>query len=92
VIRPEGRRRYFADYCRIALLATVLDLRCGELMSAEKRAAVARVRGLDDSLRATAGLALRSLAPGNETMGVDRSVLAGLAWSRLARARHGANS
>jgi glycosyltransferase involved in cell wall biosynthesis len=87
LIRPGGRRRYFADYCRIALLATVLDLRCGELMSPEKRAAVARVRGLDDSLRATAGLALRSLAPGNQTMGVDRSVLAGLAWSRLARGR-----
>jgi hypothetical protein len=85
VVRPESRRRYFEDYCRIAHAATVLELRCGEVMSDSKRAAVARVRDLDDSLRATAGLALRSLAPGNETMGVDRSVLAGLGWSRLAR-------
>ena len=85
--RPEGRRRYFDDYCRIAHAATVLELRCGGLMSAEKRAAVARVRELDDSLRPAARLALRSLGPGNETMGVDRSVVAALGWSRLARRR-----
>jgi glycosyltransferase involved in cell wall biosynthesis len=87
LVRPEARRRYFADYSRIALLATVLDLRCGELIGPEKRASVESIRGLDDSLAAAARLALRSFAPGNETMGVDRSVLAGLAWSRLARAR-----
>jgi glycosyltransferase involved in cell wall biosynthesis len=86
LIRPQGRQRYFADYCRIALLATVLELRCAELMSAEKRRAVERVRRLDHSLATAAGLALRSLAPrgqSNQTMRVDRSVLAGLAWSRL---------
>jgi glycosyltransferase involved in cell wall biosynthesis len=87
VLRPEARRRYFADYCRIALLATVLELRCGELLDPEKRESIDRVRALDDSLAAAAGLALRSLAPGNQTMGVDRSVLAGLAWRRLTRAR-----
>lgn len=85
LIRPAARRRYFNDYCRVALFAKVLEMRCSEVMTPEKRASVARVGRLDDSLAAAAGLALRSLAPGNQTMGVDRSVLAGLAWSRLAR-------
>ena len=87
VIHPEGRRRYFEDYCRIALLASALELRCGDLMTAEKRDAAREIRSLDDSAGAAARLALHSLAPGNETMGVDRSVLAGLVWSRLARRR-----
>ena len=92
LVRPEGRRRYFEDYCRIALFATVLELRCEELLSEEKRAALKRVRSLDDSLIASGGLALRSLAPGNETMRVDRSVLAGLAWRRIARRPRSARS
>ena len=85
LVRPEARRRYFSDYCRIALLATAADLRCAEIMAPEKRSAIDRVLRLDESSAAVARLALRSLAPGNVTMGVDRSVLAGLAWSRGRR-------
>ena len=44
---------------------------------------LAEVVGVDAATR----LALRSLAPGNETMGVDRSVLAGLACSSFAPRR-----
>lgn len=87
LIRPDGRRRYFDDYARIALLATVLELRCGELMGPEKRAEVNAIRELEDSGRGALALAMRSLAPRNPTMGVDRSVLAGITWSRLARRR-----
>ena len=39
-VRPEARRRYFADYCRIAQLAAVLEMRCGDSMTPEKRASV----------------------------------------------------
>ncbi len=86
--RPQARERYFADYCRTALFARVLEMRCGDLMNAERREAVRKVVDLDDSARSLGWLAARSarsLLGGNETLGVDRSILAGLLWSRMAR-------
>jgi hypothetical protein len=87
IARPAARERYFADYCRIALMARVLELRCGQAMGEQKRAAVNRVLGLDDSARSVGWLAARCAVSlvNDETLGVDRSVLAGVLWSRLGR-------
>ncbi len=83
------RTTYFWDVCRIVLFARVLQLRCGERMSARKRRALRRVIAGEGSALAIPWLLARrarSLAGRNETLGVEAGLLRGIAW-RQAVAR-----
>ena len=87
IVRPVGETRYFENYCRLALEARVLELRCGRRMSPRARRGVQRILACDSSLLGAAWLALRSLRPlagANETMGMERGLLAGIMWRRIA--------
>ena len=90
------RSLYFFEYCRLALFATVLLLRCGERMPAAKRAALESFLGAESSPRSFAWLASRSaraLLGHNETLGAERRLAAGIVWRHalplLAGARRG---
>jgi glycosyltransferase involved in cell wall biosynthesis len=77
------RRIYFWDVCRLLQFATVLERRCGGLMSARKRRAVRRLANSERSPRAIAWLWLRrarELAGRNETLGAEGALLRGVAW------------
>lgn len=85
--RLGWRVPYFRLYCRVRLAATVLQLRLGERIGAERRAVLAAI---DDSPAGLAWLArrgLRDLRGPTETIGRERVMLAGLAWRRAAVAR-----
>jgi glycosyltransferase involved in cell wall biosynthesis len=81
------RVAYFADYCRILLLARVLTLRCGDRMEPAKRRSLARVAG--ESPRRRAGWltlrALRPVSPRSQTAGAERRLLRGMAWPHMVR-------
>ena len=94
LIRPVGQLRYFENYCRLALQARVLEVRFGESMSPRQRLALSRIQSCDSSLAGAAWLAYRAFRPltgRNETMGMERGLLAGILWHRIAslRARAG---
>ena len=94
LIRPVGQIRYFENYCRLVLQARVLELRFGASMSSGQRRALARISSCDRSPAGAAWLAYRAFRPltgRNETMGMERGLLAGVLWRRLAalRARAG---
>jgi glycosyltransferase involved in cell wall biosynthesis len=77
------RRIYFWDVCRVLQFATVLERRCGALMSARKRRAVRMLSVADRSPRAIAWLWLRRarrLVGRNETLGSEGALLRGIAW------------
>lgn len=83
IVRPVGQIRYFDNYCALALQARVLELRFGAEMTPDKRRAMRRVRSCDGSRAGILWLALRSLRPlfgANQTMGVERGLLAGAIW------------
>jgi hypothetical protein len=85
-----GQVRYFDNYCRLALEARTLDIRFGDTLSARDRRAISRILGCDRSLGGAAWLSYRALRPltgRNETMGMERGLLAGIVWRRLASLR-----
>jgi glycosyltransferase involved in cell wall biosynthesis len=87
LVRPVGEARYFDVYCRMAVQARTLELRCGEQMSPKNRRAIRRVLSCDRSVAGAVWLALRALrtlAGRNRTMGMERSLVAGIAWHRMA--------
>ena len=88
--RPGWRARYFDLYCRTALIARVLEIRCGERMAPRDRRVLRKVIEAESSPGAAGWLALRGLRPllgHDETVGRERVLLRGVAWRRLARAR-----
>ncbi len=90
LLRPVGQSRYFDNYCRLALEASVLQTRFGPALSPEHRRALARIQGCDRSGSGAAWLAYRALRPvtgRNETMGMERGLLAGVLWAGTARVR-----
>jgi glycosyltransferase involved in cell wall biosynthesis len=90
VVRPVGQIRYFENYCRLALEASALEARFGESMSTRDRRALRRIRSCDDSLGGAVWLSYRALRPltgRNETMGMERGLLAGVLWRRAASLR-----
>ena len=88
---PRGMRDfYFLHYCGTVITASVVDMRCGELMTAAKRRTVRRFL---DPERAMAWLILRAprrLTGKTETLRREQALLGGLAWRRYAELRkHG---
>ena len=77
------RSLYFFEYCRLALFATVLLMRCGDRMGEGRRQELEGfLRAQRSPLRAAA-LAARSgraLWGRNETLGAERRLAAGLLW------------
>jgi glycosyltransferase involved in cell wall biosynthesis len=87
VIRPVGQVRYFDNYCRLVLMARALELRLGDSLSSSDRSALRHIQSCDDSARGAGWFAFRLLRPlvgRNETMGMERGLLAGLLWRLLA--------
>lgn len=90
LIRPVGQTRYFDNYCRLVLQARALEVRFGDSMSAGHRRALRRIQACDRSAVGTGWLAYRALRPlsgRNETMGMERGLLAGVMWRRVASLR-----
>jgi glycosyltransferase involved in cell wall biosynthesis len=86
----HGRRSYLNNVCRIALAAHALQTRTAGAIGRPKARAVRRAVRLGRPPEPYAWLALRSLrrlAGRNETMGIELSLLAAIAWRRLAAAR-----
>lgn len=86
--RLGWRAYYFNLYCRAAIAARVLEMRCGEAMPRRKRSAVRRIVESERSLRSLLWLLGRSLNPrlaGTATFARERALLRGLLWRRLAR-------
>jgi hypothetical protein len=84
---PDGplawRAAYFHGYLSRAAQAQVLLERCGDRLTARKRAALLRFLACDRSAPATAWLALRSLrllGGRTETLGSELGLARGLAW------------
>ena len=77
------RHLYFDLYCRVAIAARTLELRCGDAM-APGRARV--LKWLDDNVRCMLWLAVRSTRRwfgAMETLGRERAMLVGLLWRRV---------
>lgn len=98
--RREGRandsrssrwHRAYEEECRRVLgFAAALEERCGPLPDRRRRRALQRMLATPRSLPALAWLAGRGLRHSlghSETAGAERTLLAGLAWYRFARAR-----
>jgi Glycosyl transferase family 2 len=88
-IATHGRRSYLTNALRVALAARTLELRIAGEVSAGKARAIRRVARLATTSEPFAWLAarsLRTLGGRNETMGIELSLLAALAWRRLAAA------
>ena len=88
-IAAHGRRSYLTNALRVALAARTLELRIAGEVSAGKARAIRRVARPATASEPFAWLAARSLrrlGGRNETMGIELSLLAALAWRRLAAA------
>jgi glycosyltransferase involved in cell wall biosynthesis len=82
------RSTYFLEYCRLALFATVLLMRCGEEMSGPRRRALERFLRAERSPLAASwmlGRSLRALAGHSETLGAERRLATGVAWRHALR-------
>lgn len=74
---------YFEEVVRAQLMARVLALRCGRMLSAERRRALERIARSDESLGAMTWLALRGvqrLWRVTETLGIECVLLVGILW------------
>jgi glycosyltransferase involved in cell wall biosynthesis len=89
-VRPVGQVRYFDNYCRLVLQARALELRVGDSLTPSQRRGLRRIRDGDRSPAGAAWFGLRTLRPlvrRNETMGMERGLLAGILWRLLAGLR-----
>ncbi|HEX8855079.1 MAG TPA: glycosyltransferase [Thermoleophilaceae bacterium] len=83
------RMHYFVDVCRLTQFATVLRMRCGERMSADKRRVLDRFLHTDRSLTALARLwarGARELVGRPETLGAEWMLSHAFAWRRALSA------
>jgi hypothetical protein len=100
VVRPVGQARYFENYCRLVLETRALELRLGDSLSPAEVGSLRHIQHCDGSPGGAAWFAMRTFRPlvgRNETMGMERGLLAGLLWrllagmrARVARARSSA--
>ena len=85
------RQHYFIDVCRLTTWATILRMRCGAAMSADKRRSLERFVGIDRSLPALAGLWWRGgreiLRRSSRTLGAEWMLAYAFTWRRLLSAR-----
>ncbi|MEW6208607.1 MAG: glycosyltransferase, partial [Acidobacteriota bacterium] len=92
ILRNLGQWRaiYFYDLLRLKMLARVIELRCGERLSEEKKKILRRIARLDDSLASETWLTLRSFrnwGRTSETLGAENSLLRAIVWRRYASFR-----
>ncbi|MDQ6817501.1 MAG: glycosyltransferase [Actinomycetota bacterium] len=83
------RLHYFADLCRLAQLAIVLDMRFGHIMTSRKRRTIERLLAPDRSPALLALLGLRGareLVGRSETLGAEWMLFHALAWRHLLAA------
>jgi glycosyltransferase involved in cell wall biosynthesis len=87
------RLHYYVDCCRLMQFVTVLNMRCGERMSASTRRSLNRFPDADRSLPALFNLArrgLRELVGRPETLGAEIALFDAFVWRRvLVSATHG---
>jgi glycosyltransferase involved in cell wall biosynthesis len=82
----KWRMHYFVDIARLRQFATVLEMRCGDRMTAGKRRALRRILDGDRSLVTVAMLAargIRELGGRRETLGAEWTLFGALLWRRL---------
>jgi glycosyltransferase involved in cell wall biosynthesis len=82
------RLHYFVDVCRLTQFATILKLRCGDRMTADKRRALDRFLEADRSVTALTSLGLRGVRELTsrskpETLGAEWMLFHAIAWRRL---------
>jgi len=84
------RLHYFVDVCRLATVATILELRCSQRIAARDRRALQRFLASENSLGALSGLALRGgrelLRATPETLGAEWMLAHAFFWRRLLSA------
>jgi ABC-type polysaccharide/polyol phosphate transport system ATPase subunit len=88
-VQTGWREIYFHHYVRLILAATVLRLRCSDVLASDRAKALDRVLA-SDSPRGLAWLWLRSVRArlwASETMQRDRALTRALVWLRVARWR-----
>jgi glycosyltransferase involved in cell wall biosynthesis len=80
------RLHYYVDCCRLMQFVTVLNMRCGDRMSAATRRSLNRFPQADRSSLALANLArrgLRELVGRPETLGAEIALFDAFVWRRL---------
>lgn len=80
------RLHYYVDCCRLMQFVTVLNMRCGDRMSASTRRSLNRFPEADRSAIALANLArrgLRELVGRPETLGAEIALFDAFVWRRL---------
>jgi glycosyltransferase involved in cell wall biosynthesis len=84
------RHHYFVDVCRLSTWATIVRMRCGEEIAADKRRALERFLATDRSLPALAGLWRRGareiLGRSSRTLGAEWMLAYAFTWRRLLSA------
>ncbi|MCW3067057.1 MAG: hypothetical protein JWN32_4229 [Solirubrobacterales bacterium] len=84
------RTSYFGDACRLLQFGTVLEMRCGDRMTAPKRRALERFLAADTSPVSLATLGARGarelLGGRTETLGAEWMLFHAFAWRRLLAA------
>jgi len=80
----KWRMHYFVDVCRLAQFATVLEMRCGERMTADDRRALRRFTAPSsaDVARLAARGARELLRRRPQTLGAEWMLFYALAWRR----------
>lgn len=84
----QWRSIYFWDLLRLQVIAQVIEMRCEERLTEEKRKILQRIAHLDDSLLSQTWLTLRSLknlGRTSETIGAENSLLRGLIWKKYMK-------
>lgn len=79
------RAIYFHDLLRLKLMSRVLEMRCGSLMTNQKRRVLRRIASLDESLLSLMWLwirSLRNIGRVSETLGAENSLLRGSIWKK----------
>jgi len=84
------REIYFCDLMRIQLIAEIIEMRCQDRLTEDRRRILHRIASLDQSLPAQTWLTLRSLrnvGRTSETLGAENSLLRAVVWKRYANLR-----
>jgi glycosyltransferase involved in cell wall biosynthesis len=84
------RQHYFVDVCRLSTWATIVRMRCDEVMAADKRLGLERFLQLDRSLPALADLWRRGareiFGRSSQTLGAEWMLAYAFTWRRLLSA------
>ncbi len=77
---------YFYDLIREQLMCKVIELRCGEQLTSDKKKSLSRITHVDESLTAFAWMATRGLKDGGrrrETLGAEQVFLLATVWKKF---------